>query len=110
MDGFDDDSKEKQKPPPILTDEEEDEVEDSPEAPEPPSASIFSSSLPIRIPSIHRLDSLPTEAPIPEESEPVNDDDSEQFIAPHILSAKTYTEDYLMNQRPPKSRKTSFAI
>ncbi|KND03849.1 uncharacterized protein SPPG_01304 [Spizellomyces punctatus DAOM BR117] len=111
LDGFENDKGKQTSIP--SSDSEHDDEPGSPVRYDPPelsSVSIFSSSLPIRIPSIPKLDlSTDPDAVIPEEEDRPHDDE-DQFVAPHILSAKTYTEDYLLNQRPPKSRKTSFAI
>ncbi|TPX54798.1 hypothetical protein PhCBS80983_g05742 [Powellomyces hirtus] len=114
--------------------EEEDQPPASPtQAPEPMPS--YSSSLPIRIPSMSRLNTI-SQPTIPEEGEisgsppkqtgddvassitkkgsenggSDDEEDNDRFVAPHILSARTYTEDYFSAMRPPKARKTSFAI
>ncbi|KAJ3185849.1 hypothetical protein HDU85_001218 [Gaertneriomyces sp. JEL0708] len=78
--------------------------------------SIFSTSVPVYIPG--RFNPL-TEPDLPPEladelEAPPRarypDDDTEDFVAPHILSARTFTDDYLLSMRPPKSRKQSLAI
>ncbi|KAI9093453.1 hypothetical protein DFS34DRAFT_630773 [Phlyctochytrium arcticum] len=121
-------------PFPTTANDEEDDAEDEDDQQNatqhvtpPPANFDLSSSLPIRIPYL-RSDILSKTAPTahlhgpgplsptledevpvsPEEaSKPENEDD---FVAPHVLSARTYTQDYLLNHRPSKSRKASFAI
>ncbi|KAI8825802.1 uncharacterized protein EV422DRAFT_514190 [Fimicolochytrium jonesii] len=130
-------------------DDDTDVLPDSPtQAPEPSPRPLFSSSLPIRIPSMGGRSSSggfkPPAAIAEEQSEMVTETseaqasavdwttdpierqqrqmllqmgvdpdaevDEESFVAPHIFTARTFTEDYLLAQRPQKSRKTSFAI
>ncbi|KAJ3010278.1 hypothetical protein HKX48_007500 [Thoreauomyces humboldtii] len=103
----------------------EDESSDSPtEDSNAAALALYSSSLPIRIPSMSRLaaaDPVPPiaegneDSELPDEEGPAFDEsDGEgadgRFVAPHILSARTYTQDYLLAMRPNKGRKTSFAM
>ncbi|KAJ3178933.1 hypothetical protein HDU87_003200 [Geranomyces variabilis] len=94
---------------------DEDNGAESPDA-APDQSALYSSSLPIRIPSMKR----PTSAADPDtnnvaaEADDEHDEEDaadETFVAPHVLSARSYSaEDYFAALRPQKTRLTSFAI
>ncbi|KAJ3158636.1 hypothetical protein HDU86_002599 [Geranomyces michiganensis] len=93
---------------------DEDNGGESPDA-APDPAALYSSSLPIRIPSIKRPTTVDPDVNA-EHTLNNNDNDTEDagnetFVAPHVFSARSYSaEDYFAALRPQKTRTTSFAI
>ncbi|KAJ3146598.1 hypothetical protein HDU89_006069 [Geranomyces variabilis] len=95
---------------------DEDNGSESPDA-APDQNALYSSSLPIRIPSMKRPNAADPDNNIAADSERNDDAHDEEdaadetFVAPHVLSARSYSaEDYFAALRPQKTRLTSFAI